>query len=346
MDEALHPSTLSEILDRTVQIYRQRFLVFVGIAAVPTAAVLVPVCGLVLVAVWLGASITHLARNTETALLAGVGILVVAPVWSAVTALATAAMNDAASRGYVSGERVTIRGAYKEAWRRGWRYVGLYVLEGLLVWVAPIVVWILLAVGGAAASVAMRGAGTDALLGIGAFVAAAGLIGYAIWMLLRLSLAFAASVVEEVGVMAALKRSAALSKGTKGRIFLLYLLGTVLYYLLMIAVTIPMTIVLALIPGVNGPQHAQTMAAIVLAVVYGTVFAAQVLIRPVYAIALVLFYYDQRIRQEGFDIEWMMQRAGLVAPAPALPEAQPWMPAMPIEAAAAQPETPQTEEAV
>jgi hypothetical protein len=30
---------------------------------------------------------------------------------------------------------------------------------------------------------------------------------------------------------------------------------------------------------------------------------------------LTLFYYDQRIRKEGFDIEWMMQAAGL-APAP------------------------------
>jgi len=40
MDEPLHPSTLSEILDRTAQIYRSRFLVFFGIAALPTALLL------------------------------------------------------------------------------------------------------------------------------------------------------------------------------------------------------------------------------------------------------------------------------------------------------------------
>jgi hypothetical protein len=34
-------------------------------------------------------------------------------------------------------------------------------------------------------------------------------------------------------------------------------------------------------------------------------------LRPVYGIALVLFYYDQRIRKEGYDIEWMMEQAGL-----------------------------------
>jgi hypothetical protein len=46
--------------------------------------------------------------------------------------------------------------------------------------------------------------------------------------------------------------------------------------------------------------------------VYGSSFAVQACIKPVYAIALMLFYYDQRIRNEGFDIEWMMERAGLM----------------------------------
>ena len=32
---------------------------------------------------------------------------------------------------------------------------------------------------------------------------------------------------------------------------------------------------------------------------------------PVFSIALVIFYYDQRVRKEGFDILWMMQQAGL-----------------------------------
>jgi hypothetical protein len=40
-----------------------------------------------------------------------------------------------------------------------------------------------------------------------------------------------------------------------------------------------------------------------------------VLIGPIYPIALTLFYYDQRIRHEGYDIERMMDAAGLNAPA-------------------------------
>jgi len=43
----------------------------------------------------------------------------------------------------------------------------------------------------------------------------------------------------------------------------------------------------------------------------GVVFS-NALIGPIYAIGLTLFYYDQRIRKEGYDIEWMMQAAGLL----------------------------------
>jgi hypothetical protein len=39
--------------------------------------------------------------------------------------------------------------------------------------------------------------------------------------------------------------------------------------------------------------------------------AVSALIGPLYPIALTLFYYDQRIRREGYDIERMMDAAGL-----------------------------------
>jgi hypothetical protein len=34
-------------------------------------------------------------------------------------------------------------------------------------------------------------------------------------------------------------------------------------------------------------------------------------IGPIYSTGLTLFYYDQRVRKEGYDIVWMMQAAGL-----------------------------------
>ena len=104
-------------------------------------------------------------------------------------------------------------------------------------------------------------------------------------------------------------------------------------WLLSMGVTIPLTILLSLIPGINNPQHAQIAGVAMLLILYGASFAVQSLIKPVYGIALVLFYYDQRIRKEGFDIEWMMQQAGMVPEAkpqpPSAPEAAPWLSAPP-----------------
>ncbi len=56
-------------------------------------------------------------------------------------------------------------------------------------------------------------------------------------------------------------------------------------------------------------------------------FFTNTFVGPIYATGLTLFYYDQRVRNEGFDIEWMMKAAGWTAPtlppeteASALPE--------------------------
>jgi hypothetical protein len=50
---------------------------------------------------------------------------------------------------------------------------------------------------------------------------------------------------------------------------------------------------------------------------------------PIYATGITLFYYDQRVRQEGYDIEWMMQGAGLTPPVPVAELPAPDQPATP-----------------
>jgi hypothetical protein len=179
-------------------------------------------------------------------------------------------------------------------------------------------------------------------VGLTAVLSLVALTGYAIWMLLRISLAFPACVVEQRTAWLSVKRSFHLSQGTKGRIFLLFLLVAALGWLLSMGVTIPLAILTVLIPGINSPQHAQILGVLMLLIVYGAAFAVQSLVKPIYGIALVLFYYDQRIRLEGFDIEWMMQQAGMLQPPPAPePEPAPWLPVAPREEPAAEAEPPQ-----
>jgi hypothetical protein len=186
--------------------------------------------------------------------------------------------------------------------------------------------------------------GGGVLFVLAGFLIVAGLVTYGFWMALRLSLAFPACLVEQVGVWNALQRSASLTHGTKGRIFLLYLLGLALNWILSIAITLPLSIAVFLIPASSNPQHAQTAATVMLLAVYGAAFAVQALTRPVYGIALMLFYYDQRSRQEGFDIEWMMLRAGLLVPSQPLPPPQPQaLPTLPAQPLIAEPKQAQVE---
>ena len=325
----LAPSTLGEILDRTIQLYRSRFLLYLGISLVPTAVVVVPACGIFVLLAWLGSTSTApVAPGSEVAgfILLGIIGLLGSPILIAVFAFTLAAMPYAASRDYLGG-KTTIREAYKSVWRHGWRYCWLLILEGLIVWAAPLAVWIALVAfaAGLATLTQLSGVGGGALIGLATFVAVVALVAYFFWMLLRLSLAFPACVVEQIPATRALQRSSTLTVGTKGRIFLLYLLVGVLNWILSMGATVPLTIVMALLPGANDPKNASTLGVVLLIVIYAAAFAIQALTRPIYVIALTLFYYDQRIRQEGFDIEWMMQRAGMVALAPAQP--QPLQPA-------------------
>src|SRR6478752_6326149 len=56
MNDRLHPMTLSEILDRTAQLYRSRFLVFFGIGVIPAGTVLVSAATLFAVLAWIGSA--------------------------------------------------------------------------------------------------------------------------------------------------------------------------------------------------------------------------------------------------------------------------------------------------
>jgi hypothetical protein len=337
MNEPLRPSTLGEILDRTAQLYRSRFLVFLGISLVPTGVTLALAFVVALFVGWWSWSGASSVSETTGYALVGVFSIMVAlvalPILLGAMALATAAMVHAVSRVYL-GETTTIREAYKTIWRRGWRYGWLAILQAFFIFIAPMIVWTVSVILASvlAALAAKAGMGSIAggfLVGLIVVLAMIGLVGYMIWMGLRLSLAFPACVVEQSTAWSAVKRAALLSKGTKGRIFLLFLLVWALGVLLSMAITIPMTIMIAMIPAMKGAQHAQAASIVLVFVMYGAAFAVGALVKPVYGIALTLFYYDQRIRNEGFDIEWMMMQAGMVPEPQTAPEPAPWLPAGP-----------------
>src|SRR5271165_2854006 len=222
MSEPLRPSTLGEILDRTANLYRSKFLVFFGIACVP-ASVVLGFGGLaVLLFAWEG---TVGPAVTATVLVGVVLLCIVGlPLIIGANALSGAALCHAASA-QAMGETISIRTALKAVWRRGWQYAGLYLLLMLIIGVAPLLVWVLLAAL-LAALAAVTGQGGSVIASEALLVLSfLGLAVYAVWMLLKLCLAFPVSVVEQAGVGAALIRASQLSKGSRWRILVLFVLG-------------------------------------------------------------------------------------------------------------------------
>ncbi len=315
MNEQLRPLTLAEILDRTAQMYRSRFLVFLGVSIVPAGTVFVFVAAIFGFFAWMGANSRHGGPVPDMLIWPFIGILsiLIAPVGLGISAWGEAAMCEASARMFL-GYSITIRSAYKTTWKRGWRYVGLYTLQALLIVGVPGVAFSIGLIVMVAGKVSGYAANDNSpLFGGLAFLMFLVLGAFAVWMLLRLCLAFPACVVEQSSATNALRRGVALSEGTRGRIFVLYLLGQVLNWVLTWGFTFLALIAIALIPALQGQKHSQAVGIVIMIVMYGSYFAVKALTRPVYGIALTIFYFDQRIRKEGFDIEWMMQQAGMVA---------------------------------
>jgi hypothetical protein len=123
------------------------------------------------------------------------------------------------------------------------------------------------------------------------------------WLLLRWALSVPASLMENLTVHRALKRSSVLTRGGVGRIFVMLLLVVAVMMVIQYAIQIPMLILMLKSRGM--PTLTTQIAASI-----GSSFSGAFVL-PIYSIALTLFYYDQRIRKEGYDVEWLMEQAAV-----------------------------------
>lgn len=321
MSETLRPFTLGEILDRTAQLYRRNFWQFSGVAALPI--------GVIIAFTAFGAGsiflVPGIRGGSESGFLAGavfVLLLIMAiPIYMAAAVFSYAGLTQAAVVAQ-RGEKVSIREAINSVRPHFWRYLWFLVLQGILIVLVPAA--IAGPIIGALVYLIPRGdVATGVAAGFVIFVVAAAAAGFIVWLALGYSLGFAVCVVEKKPAWESLQRSWTLSQGTRGRIFVMYLLVIALVFAVSMVAAIPFLIVVAVITAQGNGAHYGT-AAILAAQITRVVmdFVLQALLAPVSWIALVLFYYDQRIRKEGFDIEWMMEQAGMEQPALAVPQVE------------------------
>jgi len=137
-------------------------------------------------------------------------------------------------------------------------------------------------------------------------------IALMLWLAIRLSLAAPALMLEKQGVIAAVRRSWRLVRGSWWRIFGITLLVRLVVILIALFAVVPFTFAAMMAGGAVAGEAAESdggaLAGIILIAV-GTTLVEAITI-PITAAATVLLYVDQRIRREALDIE-LARAAGL-----------------------------------
>lgn len=315
MNYQLRPLALGELLDRTAELYRTRFALFGGISAI-FATVMLGIQLLYLRSLVLMGYPNLMANlrwgTAVAAVLEALALLLLA-------GLSIVAINRAVSWVYLD-QPASIREAVRSVLPRLGRYLWLMTTVAFRAWTPIAVLYIayfvvlfmlmphdLLTNPAAMQNSINQNPASILSFGLAMLILAPLMIVavvYGVLMSLRYSLAVPACVVEELPTGQAIKRSIELSKESRGRIFVLMLLVGLVRFILGLLFGFPIILLALKHPGHQLPMHWLALQQV-------GVFLSNALIGPIYSIGLTLFYFDQRIRKEGFDIEWMMQAAGM-----------------------------------
>ena len=318
MTQPLCPMTLGEILDRTFKIYRSRFLVFAVVAAIHVVAIELIHAGDFY---WLHlSSLVHPPRQPGIFLWRFIVGLAFYHLSSLVGLTLEPALIKLASAS-ILGDRCSITDSLRLVANRWRGYLGVASAKLLVQLVAPEVLATSLAIvelliadftghwGGDARWEGYVAVATWLAVGIGLFL----------WVGACTSLTVPASALETLRAFPSLRRSWTLTKGTRARICLTWLAVYVSLWIL----TYGLEFLLGQTMYFAGQtlHIAATMRSLYNPAVFLLSTAIYAILGPIYPIAVTLFYYDQRIRLEGYDIERMMAAAGLNPTAPPAPGA-------------------------
>jgi hypothetical protein len=287
----LRPLSLGEILDRTFSIYRKRFSLYVGLSSV--AAAITTVGTFVSLSLGLvGGKIDH-AKSPRVALMSGAVSLVTALVYIVAYSITQAATVSAVSAHYL-GEEATIGSALRSAGRHWFRYILIVFWQTWSAMWLPFALFI-----PAIGFVAVPKLGLIWLGYFFIFLAVASLV-YSPFAYIRNSLGIVASAVEDLKVRKAMRRSKVLVAGHKARVLVIFLL----MWILGVAAGVLQQIPTALLIAAHGWSRVGLETLVLM-----LTFVGNALVAPVGAIALCLFYVDERVRKEGFDVEMLMNRS-------------------------------------
>jgi hypothetical protein len=304
--------TFGQILDRVYRLMRTHLKLFVGIASVPAAAVFLftaAMMSLVAKMTW-----EQMAGNPTLPPVFPpyfpLMMLIGEPLLLLVFALYLPAAIHAAVQADL-GLTVTFREAYRAAWSRFGRYLWLMILWTLYLMVPIVVVAAAIGVPTVLMHVARGTAPSSGfpffLIPIIVLIYLC-IIVYSILIMLRFALAYPASVEENLTAWAALRRSAQLTRGAKGRIFLAILVVYAAVYAVQLLCMLVLGVVASLVAlgaviahvTMGSPAFFTLVGLGVLGYVL-TIVVTTLLAYSALTTLLAVLYHDRRRRTESIS---------------------------------------------
>lgn len=295
MITALRPMSTGEVLDRTFNLYRNNFQLFAGITTVFALTNLVG--ALLLFALGLGAvnalDTRHLGSFFLTFFAWFISYMLCLLIGYALSFGATI---YAVSQVHL-GHRTTIKDSYSKIRPQLGSIFFVVLIIFLRILGASFLAYLLTAF--------MIGAAIGSGSGLLAAVLGICLLAVTfVWIFsiaCKYALAVPACLLEKLRGVAALRRSRTLAQGSLFRIFIVMLLVWFLYLAFSLSL-----------------QFAGQLALFSYALIGWNLlagFVASTLAFPILNVSYSLFYYDQRVRKEAFDLQLMMEAVGQAPPA-------------------------------
>jgi hypothetical protein len=297
------PMTLGQTLDRIFQMIRKNLKLFIGIGLVPLAGMVIFEAAYIGLIFRMSNPLHPENPPAPSPELSALAALLMLLLWAGMMllyALFEAAANWAALQ-VDAAAPAGVWAAWKHVGSKAGRYVWLAILRMLVAFGPFLVAMLLLGISAAVSQTVGSGHMSPGVLfllvPLGLLLAVGGIV-YMVLAMIWLSLAYPASIAEDLPAWQAIRRSIAVSRGTRGRIFLALL---VVY-----AITMAVVLVVELAGLASFAIGALVIVSMHLPAVYGYIgigigvlvflpvlVVAMALASSAYAVTLSVIYRDQ-----------------------------------------------------
>ena len=311
---SLAPLGAGDLIDRAVRLYRRHFMTLIRIAAPP---VIISATGSVM---------TTIASRTPAPLLTGGDVLMLlfGLLLSVGGTLFNVVVMGGAARNLITHllwqEPFSARTTYRNVRARFWGLLGASIIMAIWIFIAMMItaiVWALVISLFAIEGIA-RGRSISWFASLIVFLAIL-FVTFLALLLFFLMVKFIAYVpqvmmIEGRGVFDSLGRSFALARGNLRRVMAMFLFYWFATWSALMILIIPL-LWYGYLQGVNILPNRAVTWPMWYAIGYSVVTqASAILLAPVWMLGLSLMYVDERVRQEGYDIELIAARQLGAAP--------------------------------